>query len=94
MEHGGVLIPFPLPVPPLAAAAKGFARPTGYFTAAGQLLHTAALLSSFPATLHSSEWTLGFMEGWCGFYLLFIPDALDKTPADHTEVCLRSRSVI
>lgn len=50
----------------------GLALSPGYSTAAGQVFHTATLLSSFPATLYSTEWTLGFRVGWCGIYLLFI----------------------
>lgn len=75
----------------LAAAEKWLTLPPGYFTAAGLVFHTAALLSSFPAILYSSKWTLGFTEGWCGIYLLFIPDVLGKIPADQVCFSLRSR---
>lgn len=63
-----------------------FILPSGYVTAAGQVFHTAALLSSFPAILYSSKWPLGFKEGWCGLYFLFLPDILDSIPADHIKV--------
>lgn len=64
-----------------------------YFTAAGQVFHTAALLSGFPATLYSSEWTWRFIAGWWCIHLLFIADVLDKIPADHI-LCLTTLAEI
>lgn len=59
-----------------------------YFTAARQVFHTAALLSGFPATLYSSEWTGRFIAGWWCVYSICFLLLMFLTKYQQTTYCI------